>query len=140
MQSDRTDARVVPHERSQVDPVDAAVTERDQPNAAASFTRDRSDDIAIHVFTVSATLVGVCLTVIGLFRTVGRLRGIISLADNILSLNAIVFLASCIAAYTALRTRESHLRRRRERIADMLFLTALAMMTVTCAVIALELV
>lgn len=38
------------------------------------------EDICIHIFSVSAALVGVCLTVIGIFQ-VGKLKEIRSIGD-----------------------------------------------------------
>lgn len=99
----------------------------------------RRDDICVHIFTASATLVGVCLTVIGLLRLVRRLHGVSTTADVLLSMDAIGFLAACAVAYAALRTTSSERRRRIERYADGVFLLALAIMTAVCALIAFEL-
>jgi len=41
------------------------------------------EDICIHIFTVSAGLVGVCLTVIGLLRVVITLRKADTFADDL---------------------------------------------------------
>jgi hypothetical protein len=100
----------------------------------------RRDDICVHIFTTSATLVGVCLTVIGLLRIVQRLRPISTVADELLSLDALAFLAACIVSYAALRTDAAPRRRRWERVADLAFLAALAAMTAICALVATELV
>lgn len=100
----------------------------------------RRDDICIHIFTVSATLVGVCLTVIGVLRIVKGLQGVAVLADQLLSVDAIGFCAACAIAYAAVRTDDVERRRRLERVADTAFLISLGLMTVVCALIALELV
>lgn len=105
-----------------------------------SPTQQRRDDICIHIFTVSATLVGVCLTVIGVLRIVKRLQGVAILADQVLSVNAMGFLAACMIAYAAVRTEGVERRKRLERSADVVFLFSLAMMTVVCALIAREFV
>jgi len=36
---------------------------------------DLDEDICVHIFSVSATLIGVCLTVIGIIRVVLRCAG-----------------------------------------------------------------
>lgn len=105
-----------------------------------SPTQQLRDDICIHIFTVSATLVGVCLTVIGVLRIVKRLQGVAILADQVLSVNAIGFLAACAVAYAALRAEGVQRRRRLERSADIVFLCSLAMMTIVCVLIAREFV
>lgn len=99
----------------------------------------RRDDICTHIFTASATLVGVCLTVIGLLnvmRGFGRVRGY---SDALLSLDAFGFLSSCVIAYIALRTESRTRRRVIEKYADGAFLLSLGIMTVVCVLIAFEL-
>jgi hypothetical protein len=90
------------------------------------------DDLCVHTFAVSAAMVGVCLTVIGLIRIVITLQKVNTLADDLLALDALVFLASCIMSYWALRNRKLRRRLRVERIADVLFLAAMVMMTGVC--------
>ena len=96
------------------------------------------EDICIHIFTASAALVGVCLTVIGIFQ-IGRLQEIGSFADNLLAIDALCFLISCIVSYAALRTKTTKRRHKLERLADLVFITALSLMAVVCFLIAYEL-
>lgn len=93
------------------------------------------EDICIHIFTVSASMVGVCLTVIGLLRVVIAIRQIDSIADNLLAMTAFLFLTSCLASYWALRTRSKRRMHRVERFADVVFLFAMLMMAIACLVI-----
>jgi len=93
------------------------------------------EDICIHIFTVSASMVGVCLTVIGLLRVVIAIRQIDSIADNLLAVNAVLFLTSCLSAYWALRTRSKHRMHQVERFADVVFILAMSLMAVACIVI-----
>ena len=53
------------------------------------------EDICIHIFTVSAALVGVCLTVIGIIRIVISIHKINTLADDLLAIDAFLFLCAC---------------------------------------------
>lgn len=109
--------------------------------AEESFpVRSLQDQICVHIFQVSAALIGVCLTVLGLLRIVRRLRPVGRVADEILTLNALVFLASCMSAYAALRTSEGVRRRRLERVADAVFLGGLGLMTILCGLLAYELI
>jgi hypothetical protein len=98
------------------------------------------DDISIHIFTVSAAMVGVCLTVIGLFRVVTELNNVSSVADNLLAAEALAFLVSCVLSYVALRTRGREHKHLVEKVADGIFLTALLLMVFICGLIAYELV
>lgn len=100
----------------------------------------RRDDICVHIFTASATLIGVCLTVIGVMRIVRRLNNVSTIADALLSVDAVGYLVACVVSYGALRTADASRRRRIERYADIAFLVALALMTAVCALLALELV
>jgi uncharacterized membrane protein len=93
------------------------------------------EDVCIHVFTVSAAMVGVCLTVIGLVRIVVSVRNSGTLADDLLSIDAILFLVACLSSYWALRTRNSRRMHRLERFADRLFILALLLMVFICVFI-----
>jgi hypothetical protein len=93
------------------------------------------DDISIHIFTTSATMVGVCLTVIGVLRVVLRMRSVSTWADDLLSIDALLFLSAGGVAYWALRTRSKRRRLLTEKIADVIFLFALTLMTSICALI-----
>lgn len=101
--------------------------------------QQRRDDICVHIFTTSATLVGVCLTVIGVLRLVQRLHDVNTLADELLSIDALIFLGACVISYVALRTDPRSRRQRIERLADFVFLGGLGLMTVICALIASKL-
>ncbi len=91
------------------------------------------DDISVHIFTVSAGMVGVCLTVIGLLRVIITLRKADTFADNLLAIDAFLFLVSCLSAYWALRTRSKKRMHRVERFADLVFICALLLMVAVCA-------
>jgi hypothetical protein len=93
------------------------------------------EDISIHIFSTSATMVGVCLTVIGIFKLIFQLKAIGTLGDDLLAIDASLFLIACILSYWALRTRVSKRRRITEKLADIVFLVALTAMTFTCALI-----
>jgi hypothetical protein len=99
-------------------------------------TESVEDDVCIHIFSVSATLVGVCLTVIGIFKAINELKSFDSIGDNILAFNALVFLTSCIVAYIALRSRDVGRKRRLEKIADFIFIGGLILMVAVCSLIA----
>ena len=108
-------------------------------------TRDGASEVErelnVHIFSVSAQLVGVCLTVVGLFRVVLRLKNVDSIADNTLAADAVTFLVACLLAYASLRSRTASRRRALDRIADVCFGgVALVLMTGVCALVAWELV
>jgi hypothetical protein len=93
-------------------------------------------DICVHIFTASAAMVGVCLTVIGIIRVVISLRRPDVFGDDLLAVNAMLYLAACLVSYWALRTRSQRRNHRLERGADVLFLVALTLTAVNAAFIA----
>ena len=95
-------------------------------------------ELCVHIFTVSAGLVGVCLTVLGLFRVIFRLSKIHEISDSLIALDALGFLAACVFAYLGLRARNKTHRRRLQLIADVAFLTSLSFMVVVGGLIAYE--
>ncbi len=97
-------------------------------------------DITIHIFAVSATLVGVCLTVISLFIISRKLSHVKSLGEKLLAFDALLFLVSCILSYSALRARKRSRRHRIERTSEEVFFAALALMAITCVFIVYELI
>ena len=82
-------------------------------------------------------MVGVCLTVIGIFQ-IGRLRNISLISDKLLAVDAVVFLFSCLLSYAALRTRTRKRRFRIERVADAIFIGGLILMAIVCFLVAYE--
>jgi len=93
------------------------------------------EDVSIHIFTVSAAMVGVCLTVIGLIRVVITFGQADTVADDLLAADAFLFLVACLLSYSALRTRSKQRMHRRERIADGMFILAMILMVIICGFI-----
>jgi hypothetical protein len=89
--------------------------------------------------TVSATLVGVCLTVIGIYRISCKLDSVNRLGDEFLALDALGFLSSCLLSYFALRAREKGRQRFLEKLADRIFLVSLSLMVLIGMLIVYEL-
>ncbi|WP_257605368.1 hypothetical protein [Pseudomonas sp. UMAB-40] len=89
------------------------------------------DDICVHIFASSGAMVGVCLTVVGILRVVINVRQEDVIGQNLLAINAIVYLTTSLIAYWALRTRKAKRNYQLERIADGLFLLGLTLTTIT---------
>lgn len=92
-------------------------------------------DVALNVFSGSAAMVGVCLTCIGLLRIFSQLGHVSTLGDDLLAVDSFLFLAACMVSYIALRNRSTHRRHGAERLADVLFLSGLFVMALTCAIV-----
>jgi hypothetical protein len=90
------------------------------------------EDTCIHIFTVSAGMVGVCLTAISLLRVVITLQTEENFADDLISINAVLYLVSCLSSYWALRTRSKTRMHRLEHFADSIFIIAMFLMVMIC--------
>ncbi len=85
-----------------------------------------------HICAISAGMVGVCLTTISLIRVVITINKIDTLADDILSLDAIIFLFATLTSYCALRTQSLRRLHKMERLADIAFIAGICLMVVAC--------
>ena len=102
----------------------------------SNFKRGLEKDISIHIFSVSAALVGVCLTVISVVRVVITTAKINTVADDILAADALLFLTSCLLAYSAMRSRtEKRMRPGQSSAADAVFIVGLLLMAAVCGLI-----
>jgi hypothetical protein len=97
---------------------------------------EREHDLTLHVFTISATMVGVCLTTIGIVRLISSQTRIETLSDELLAADAVIFMISSFLSFWSFKTRVSKLRRTLRLIIDAMFLVGLAVMVVICSVIA----
>ena len=93
------------------------------------------EDICIHIFTVSSGMVGVCLTAIGLLHIVVTMRKAATLADDIVTGDAILFLIAAMSSYLALRTRKMKRMYQLERFADAVFIIAMVVCVIACVFI-----
>jgi len=87
------------------------------------------------MFSASATLLGVCLTVIGIIRVVITSSHNDTLADDIVALGAVMFMSCCFLSYWAMRSRAVRRLHRVEKIADAFFLIGLSLLAIACMVI-----
>ena len=96
-------------------------------------------NISSHVFSASASMVGLSLTALGVFRISDRLKNVSTIGDELLAINAVGFLLSCLLSYLCLRGAFGRTTRRVERVAEVIFLAAMIVMVVICGLIAYEL-
>lgn len=84
---------------------------------------------------IASAMVGVCLTGIGLLRVAMVVRGGETVADDLLSIDALAFLLAALCSYFALRVQSVARLHWLERIADAAFIAAMLMLTMACFVI-----
>jgi len=83
------------------------------------------DDICVHIFSSSSVMVGVCLTVVGILRVVITLKSKDTLGDDLLTINAMVYMVSALLSYWGLRTRNRKRNHRLEYFADTTFIAGM---------------
>lgn len=98
-------------------------------------THALADGTCRMICTISAGMVGVCLTGIGILRIVISYTRTNTFADDVLSLDAIFFLIATLAAYFALRVDSNVRLHRLEKIADTSFIIAMILLTSVCFLI-----
>jgi hypothetical protein len=84
-------------------------TRQSSPREAEPVQLGRAFDHERTVFTVCASMVGVCLTAIGLIRVVENFGAIRTLSRIALAVNALVYLLAALFSFAAMR---SHVRGR----------------------------
>ena len=94
-------------------------------------------DVSQHILPTAATMVGVCITVIGIVRVLEVSGSITTFIDDILAFDSLVFLGSTFLSYASLRVQEP--TPRLERLADMLFLLGLAGLVIASFMLTYEL-
>ena len=109
---------------------------RESPREPSHETQKAGRGIADQVFVVSSAMVGVCLTLMGLVRLIGSVSPVQTLADELLTIVAAIFLVSCLAAYLSVRTRSTTYRLRYERAADWAFISGMIAIVAAGAVVA----
>jgi hypothetical protein len=89
--------------------------------------------LSTHILPTSATMVGVCMTVlsIGHFGPGGELR---MMGDKLLAVDALVFLVSAMLSFMSMRSH--HIGARYETRAEQIFIAGLGMLAMVALVMA----
>ncbi|NTV45932.1 MAG: hypothetical protein HGB11_05320 [Chlorobiales bacterium] len=96
---------------------------------------EREHALTVHVFTISAGLVGVCLTGIGLLR-IASFRKITRFGDDLLAADAVLFMTCCLLAFWSFKTPYQNHRVKLRWVTDIIFVLALGLMVLVCGIIA----
>lgn len=87
-------------------------------------------EMANHIFSGSTTMIGVCITVISLFRIMNISKD--TLVDEILGIDTLIFILTCLLSYLCLRNPKL---RNFETLADVLFFIGITLMVVVGLII-----
>ena len=102
----------------------------DDDSQAQERDRTRERDIAAHIFTTSSVMVGLCLTIISVVRSMPSQLN--TAVDDLIAVGALVFLLACFLSYAVLRARHMRRMHRIESLADGVFLLGLTILAVAC--------
>ena len=100
----------------------------------------REHDLTMHVFAISAAMVGVCLTAIGILRLITSQSRAETIGDELLAVDAVLFMACCFLSFWSFKTKNVRLRHLLRSIIDGSFMLALTIMVLVCAFIAYAIV
>lgn len=100
----------------------------------------QSAGLASHILPVSGTMIGVCVTLVGLVK-VAEIKSGHNHVDEYAALAAISFLASALTSYLSIRhSQKAKLSYRLEQIADVIFIAALVAITLVATLFAYEVI
>lgn len=93
-------------------------------------------DELLSLLSISATLAGLCVTVVALMKTLSTSTAAATVVDDMFALCAVLFLADTYLIFWALKTKRPALASRLVSILDVVFLLGLTLMTVAAIVMA----
>jgi multisubunit Na+/H+ antiporter MnhF subunit len=105
-------------------------------SAQSRAERAQEKDIAAHIFTTSAVMLGLCLTIISVVHGPRNIDRIETVVDDIVAIDAMIFLVACFLSYAALRSRLLPRMKRLESVADSVFLLGMVGIGVACVLLA----
>jgi len=103
--------------------VSEKVTGTDSPALAALIARDR--DVLLRLLSVTASLAGLCIAALGFLEASNRTVLEDSYADELIALDALLFVSCVYLILWALRTQSPEMAARLSRVINVVFLFAL---------------
>jgi len=96
-----------------------------------------SSDLSHHILPNSATMVGACIMVISIVKSMGP--GLASyLIDKVLAVDSVLFMISSLLSFSSIRSEQSTVRL--ERWAEIIFLIGLVTMTIITVIFSFEII
>lgn len=85
--------------------------------------KQRKEALSYHILLTASTMIGVCLTVITIFKVTDfHLK---TYADELLGIDTLLFISSCFLSYISIRQGNN---KKIELVADNLFLAAMSIL------------
>jgi multisubunit Na+/H+ antiporter MnhF subunit len=98
----------------------------------------QDNNLSGHILPTSGAMLGVCMTVISIVKLTQSNRGFASWVDDVLALDALIFLTSSIFSYLSIRSKSKKVYF--EDIADKMFMLALILMGASVLLLTYEIV
>ena len=106
-------------------------------NRLAKNHNSNANGLSHHILPNSATMVGVCIMVISIVKTLGP--GLTSyLIDKALAIDSLLFMVSALLSFLSIRLERPAVRL--ERWAEVIFLLGLASMTLITVIFSFEII
>ena len=96
------------------------------------------NNLSGHILPTSGAMLGVCMTVISIVKLTQTNRGIAYWVDDLLALDALIFLGSSVFSYLSIRSKSKKFYF--EDIADKVFMLALVLMGASVLLLTFEIV
>jgi hypothetical protein len=108
----------------------------DPPDSSQQPGNNQHSPLTAHILPTSATMIGVCITVIGLVRVVEVTNDVSTVIDKIVAGDSLLFLAAAFMSYLSMRSGRG--RRYLENYADVVFMIALGVLAMAGILVAWE--
>ena len=99
-------------------------------------TEEHEHGLTQHVFSISASMVGICMTGISLLSVVATQKKIRTFGDELLAVDAVLFMTCCFVSFWSFKTKNNTHRRVLRWVVDSLFMIGLLVMVVVSGLIA----
>ena len=111
----------------------------DSPDPADSSQTPEGNHspLSAHILPTSATMIGVCITVISLVRVVEATNDVSTMIDKVVAGDSLLFLAAAFMSYLSMRSGRPR-RRYLESYADVVFMIALGVLAMAGILVAWE--
>jgi hypothetical protein len=108
----------------------------DESSLMTASNHDKPGRLADHILPSSATMIGVCMTVISVSQLIPK-QSISKHVDEMLAFDSLLFLGSAMLSYFSILNPFK--AEKLERLADVIFLVAIALMVLVGFVVSFEL-
>jgi hypothetical protein len=97
---------------------------------------ERRDAHLFDLLNVSAAMVGVCLTAIGLVGILSALKGLKTMIEELLAVGGVLFMIVCMLSFLGVRTKLGTTSRNLLLVIDVLFCLGLVVLVGTSIILA----